>query len=167
MRFVLSSATVLVPCVQGVGCGGGENPEDALPFIHSAREGQKGREDMQKMLLHFAELPNVQVSGFLCWQMTWTRRLYCFAILFAAVGSLLHAYERCWFLPEQSRPCIISMLFCSLYVCVTYSINNEGHATSVKPHRSAEITLLCLLCAGGEAGAGTHAGVDRHRTCDH
>jgi hypothetical protein len=66
MRLVPRSAAAFAPCAQGVGCGGGEHPEDALPFIHSARVGQKAREDMQKMLLHCAELPNVQVSGFPC-----------------------------------------------------------------------------------------------------
>jgi hypothetical protein len=85
VRLVLWSAAAFVPCAQGVGCGGGEHPEDALPFIHSARVGQKAREDMQKMLLHFAELPSVQASGFAC------ENNFCLANMCAAAsGSSMH-----------------------------------------------------------------------------
>jgi hypothetical protein len=37
--------------MQGVGCSGGQNPDDCLPFVFSAKEGQKAREETEARLL--------------------------------------------------------------------------------------------------------------------
>lgn len=58
---VLCVCTRAVSCLQGVGCGGGRNPDDAMPFVHSARKGKEAREQLQESLLHLAKLKSVQV----------------------------------------------------------------------------------------------------------
>lgn len=51
--------------VQGVGCSGGQNPDNCLPFVYSTREGQKGREQMEAFLLSLAGLSVPEVRRLL------------------------------------------------------------------------------------------------------
>lgn len=49
--------------MQGAGCSGGQNPDDCLPFVYSAQEGQKARKEMEDFLLPLAGKTVAQVRN--------------------------------------------------------------------------------------------------------
>jgi hypothetical protein len=63
MPSLLLAVGWLLCTMQGVGCSGGQNPDDCLPFVYSAKEGQKAREDMEAFLLPLAGKNVTQVRS--------------------------------------------------------------------------------------------------------